>query len=368
MEIDSSPVEIDELRRAVDRLKMEELALEHETDPASRERLERLRKDLADRSEQLAALTARWEQEKAGLNRVGDLKAQLDDLRSQAERLQREGDLAGASQLLYGSIPALESELSEAERGRGVDLHGRRRGADGQGGGRPGRHRRRHQRLDRHPRRSAAGGRDREAAADGGVPRRPPDRPEDRGPCGQRRRTPQPRRDRRPRPADRVVPVPRPHRRRQDRAGQVARRLPLRRRAGDGPHRHERVQRAAQRRPADRGAPRLRRLRGGRPAHRGGPPPALLGGAARRGGEGPPRDVRHPAAGARRRAADRRPGPHGRLPQRHPRADLQPRVAVPHRPDAGRRGQARGGHGGGAQLPSSRSSSTGSTRSSSSTP
>jgi len=114
MEIDSSPVEIDELRRAVDRLRMEELALEHETDPASRDRLERLRKDLADRSEQLAALTARWEQEKAGLNRVGDLKAQIDELRSQSERMQREGDLAGASQLLYGQIPALERELSEA--------------------------------------------------------------------------------------------------------------------------------------------------------------------------------------------------------------------------------------------------------------
>ncbi len=114
MEIDSSPVEIDELRRAVDRLKMEELALEHETDAASRDRLERLRQDLADRSEQLAALTARWEQEKAGLNRVGDLKAQIDDQRSQAERLQREGDLAGASQLLYGYIPALERELAEA--------------------------------------------------------------------------------------------------------------------------------------------------------------------------------------------------------------------------------------------------------------
>src|SRR6187455_2968657 len=96
MEIDSSPVEIDELRRTVDRLKMEELALEHETDPASRERLERLRKDLADRSEQLAALTARWEQEKASLNGVGDLKAQIDELRGQAERMQRDGDLAGA--------------------------------------------------------------------------------------------------------------------------------------------------------------------------------------------------------------------------------------------------------------------------------
>ena len=115
MEIDSSPVEIDELRRAVDRLKMEELALAKETDEASRERLERLRRDLADRSEQLAALTARWDAEKAGLNRVGDLKAQIDDLRGQAERMQREGDLAGASELLYGRIPALERELASAQ-------------------------------------------------------------------------------------------------------------------------------------------------------------------------------------------------------------------------------------------------------------
>jgi ATP-dependent Clp protease ATP-binding subunit ClpB len=115
MEIDSSPVEIDELRRAVDRLKMEELALVHESDDASRERLERLRRDLADRSEQLAALTARWEQEKAGLNKVGDLKAQIDELRGQAERLQRDGDLAGASQLLYGQIPSLEKDLAQAQ-------------------------------------------------------------------------------------------------------------------------------------------------------------------------------------------------------------------------------------------------------------
>ncbi|MDQ1482573.1 MAG: ATP-dependent Clp protease ATP-binding subunit ClpB [Actinomycetota bacterium] len=115
MEIDSSPIEIDELRRAVDRLKMEELALAHESDEASGERLERLRRDLADRSDQLAALTARWEQEKAGLNRVGDLKAQLDELRGQAERLQRDGDLAGASQLLYGQIPSLEKDLAQAQ-------------------------------------------------------------------------------------------------------------------------------------------------------------------------------------------------------------------------------------------------------------
>ncbi|GAA2741247.1 ATP-dependent chaperone ClpB [Terrabacter aerolatus] len=115
MEIDSSPVEIDELRRSVDRLKMEEFALEQETDAASRDRLERLRKDLADRSEELAALNARWEAEKAGLNAVGDLKARIDDLRVQADRLQREGDLAGASKIAYGDIPALEKQLATAQ-------------------------------------------------------------------------------------------------------------------------------------------------------------------------------------------------------------------------------------------------------------
>jgi ATP-dependent Clp protease ATP-binding subunit ClpB len=115
MEIDSSPVEIDELRRAVDRLKMEEFALEQETDEASRERLERLRKDLADRSEELAALNARWEAEKSGLNAVGDLKARIDDLRTQADRLQREGDLGAASKILYGDIPSLEKQLAAAQ-------------------------------------------------------------------------------------------------------------------------------------------------------------------------------------------------------------------------------------------------------------
>ncbi len=115
MEIDSSPVEIDELRRLVDRLTMEELALDREEDAASKERLERLRKDLADRREQLAALNARWEQEKAGLNRVGELKSQIDEARSGAERLQREGNLAEASAILYGQIPQMEAELAAAQ-------------------------------------------------------------------------------------------------------------------------------------------------------------------------------------------------------------------------------------------------------------
>ncbi|MBQ0864560.1 ATP-dependent chaperone ClpB [Streptomyces sp. A73] len=114
MEIDSSPVEIDELQRSVDRLRMEELALDKETDPASVERLERLRRELADKEEELRGLTARWEKEKQGLNRVGELKEKLDELRGQAERAQRDGDFDTASKLLYGEIPAVERELAAA--------------------------------------------------------------------------------------------------------------------------------------------------------------------------------------------------------------------------------------------------------------
>ncbi|MFI8995477.1 ATP-dependent chaperone ClpB [Streptomyces sp. NPDC053542] len=114
MEIDSSPVEIDELQRSVDRLRMEELALKNETDAGSVQRLEKLRKDLADKEEELRGLTARWEKEKQGLNRLGELKEKLDELRGQAERAQRDGDFDTASKLLYGEIPGLERELDEA--------------------------------------------------------------------------------------------------------------------------------------------------------------------------------------------------------------------------------------------------------------
>ncbi|MEG3616281.1 ATP-dependent chaperone ClpB [Isoptericola haloaureus] len=119
MEMDSSPVEIDELQRAVTRLEMEEVVLkdaEGSADAAARERLEKLRADLADRREELAALTARWEAEKAGHNRVGDLRARIDELRTEADRLQREGDLEAAARLLYGEIPSVERELAEAEQ------------------------------------------------------------------------------------------------------------------------------------------------------------------------------------------------------------------------------------------------------------
>jgi ATP-dependent Clp protease ATP-binding subunit ClpB len=114
MEIDSSPVEIDQLQRQVDRMRMEELALSRETDDASVERLAKLRADLADRSEELVAMRARWDAEKSGLDKVGDLKIRLDELRMLLDRAQRDGDLEQASRLLYAEIPTLEKQLQDA--------------------------------------------------------------------------------------------------------------------------------------------------------------------------------------------------------------------------------------------------------------
>jgi ATP-dependent Clp protease ATP-binding subunit ClpB len=112
MERESSPEEIDQLRRQVDRLKMEEFALAKETVEASGERLAALRADLADREEELRGLEARWEREKSSLEGEGELRRQLDHLRVEAERLQREGELGPASEILYGRIPALEKQIN----------------------------------------------------------------------------------------------------------------------------------------------------------------------------------------------------------------------------------------------------------------
>ena len=115
MEIDSSPEEIDMLRRDVDRMTMQQMALKNEDDPASKERLDALNQELENAQEELRVLEARWEQEKSGLNRVGDVKKQIDQLRVEADKAQREGDLTRASQILYAEIPAAEKELAEAE-------------------------------------------------------------------------------------------------------------------------------------------------------------------------------------------------------------------------------------------------------------
>lgn len=116
MEIDSAPVEIDELRRTVDRLKLEQMALKKEKDEASKQRLEKLEEDLQEKSSELAILTEAWEKERTELNKIGSLKEKIDQLRVEADRAQREGDLEKASRLLYGEIPQLEQQLTAAEK------------------------------------------------------------------------------------------------------------------------------------------------------------------------------------------------------------------------------------------------------------
>jgi ATP-dependent Clp protease ATP-binding subunit ClpB len=114
MEIDSRPVEIDEVERLVRRLEIEEMALAKEEDEASKERLEKLRSELADQKEKLAELTTRWQNEKSAIDVVRELKEQLDTLRGESERAERDGDLAKAAELRYGRIPEVEKKLDAA--------------------------------------------------------------------------------------------------------------------------------------------------------------------------------------------------------------------------------------------------------------
>ena len=116
MEIDSSPVEIDQLKRQVDRMKLEELALKREKDAASKERLSTLREQLVGMERQLAELEARWARERQGLNRVGELKKQLDDAITQRDLAMRNADYTKASKLEYETIKRLERDIAEAEQ------------------------------------------------------------------------------------------------------------------------------------------------------------------------------------------------------------------------------------------------------------
>lgn len=148
MELDSSPEEIDELQRQVDRLKMEKSYLlgnpkddaaaqkaENELDESAKERLDDLTKEIADKSEKLNGLKARWDAEKNGHNRIGDLRKKLDELRTQAERYEREGDLAKSSAINYGEIPAIQKEIAQAEQNEAAAKNSAAGGADGGLGG-----------------------------------------------------------------------------------------------------------------------------------------------------------------------------------------------------------------------------------------
>jgi ATP-dependent Clp protease ATP-binding subunit ClpB len=121
MEIDSSPVEIDELKRNVDRLRVEEFALKQERDDASKARLATLRNELHTREERLRELDARWQAERASLNRIGELKQQLDELNMRSQRAQREADYETVSRLEYGEKPRIEAELAAAEQAESAD-------------------------------------------------------------------------------------------------------------------------------------------------------------------------------------------------------------------------------------------------------
>ncbi|MGY1749376.1 ATP-dependent chaperone ClpB [Modestobacter sp. SYSU DS0511] len=115
MEIDSRPVEVDEVERAVRRMEIEEMALAKEDDPSSVERLAALRSELADRRQELDELTARWQQDKTAIDRIQRTKEELEAARLEAERAERDGDLARAAELRYGRMPQLERDLTAAE-------------------------------------------------------------------------------------------------------------------------------------------------------------------------------------------------------------------------------------------------------------
>ena len=121
MELDSSPEEIDELQRKVTRYEMEEMQLKKAEGPARKGRLENLQNELANTREKLSGLKARWDAEKAGHNKVGDLRAQLDAKRVEADKFTREGNLAEASKILYGEIPAIQKQLDAAEKADAED-------------------------------------------------------------------------------------------------------------------------------------------------------------------------------------------------------------------------------------------------------
>ena len=238
IEIDSMPTELDQISRRIRQLEIEKLALEKETDDASKERLERLERELAEMSEQRDSMAAHWQQEKSYLDAVSQLQEEKTGKEEEAARLERDADLAGAAAIRYGELPDLERRIAEANEDLAklqAEL------ALLEGGGRPRGHRRGGEPLDRRARVAAHGGRGAEAGAAGVHP------PRARGGAGRgglrrgQRHPAQPGRAERPQPAHRVVPLPGADRRGQDRAGPGAGRVPLRRRAGDDPHRHERV-------------------------------------------------------------------------------------------------------------------------------
>ena len=163
MEVDSKPEELDAIDRDLMQMKIEREALRKESDAASKDRLSRLDKSIAELEDKSQVLTQRWQAEKNKLGEAQKIKEELDQRRTELERAQRRGDLARAGELAYGVIPGLEKTLKSMEAGDG-------QGCDGRGSRHARPHRSDRFALDRHPRRSHARGRAREASAHGGGP------------------------------------------------------------------------------------------------------------------------------------------------------------------------------------------------------
>ena len=319
MEIDSSPVELDEAERRVRQLEIELAAMAKET-PAVREPVER---ELAEARARRDELAARWAGEKDVLDRVKEITRQIDELRMEAERAERQGDLQRVAEIRYGLLPALEQEL--AERGEAVRATQPMvkeevdeddiaavvaswtkipvdRLLEGEVQKLVHMEERLHQRVvGQDAAIDAVSNALRRARSGLQDPNRPIGSFVFLGPTG----------------------------RRQDRAREGARRVHVRRRARDRAARHVRVHGEAHRLAARRRAARLRRLRRGRPADRGRAAAAVLRDPARRDREGALGRLQRPPAAARRRAAHRRPGPHGRLPQHGRDHDLEHPLARP---------------------------------------
>ena len=358
MQVDSKPEELDELDRRIMQLKIEQEALKKETDAASKDRLKKLAAELGDLQEKSDALTRRWQAEKDKIGTSQKLKEELEAARNELAQAQRQGDFAEPASSPTARFPSSRRSSPRARSRAQSALVDEAVTADhiaqvvSRWTGVP---------VDK----MLEGEREKLLKMEEEIAqaRR---RPGARRCTRSRRGPPRPRRAAGPEPADRLVHVPGPDRRRQDRAHQGAGRVPVRRRERDGPHRHVRVHGEALGRAPDRRASRLCRLRRGRRADRGGAAPALSGRAVRRDREGASGRVQRPVAGARRRAADRRPGPHGRFPQHADRHDLQPRLRIPRQPGRGRGHESgrEGSDGRWCAAISGRSSSTASTRSS----
>ena len=275
MEMDSMPVELDELERRRIQLEIEREALRKEKDDASRVRLEALERELADLSERAGALKSQWQQEKDAIAGLRATKTELEQAQHEVETAERAADYGRAAELRYGRIPELQERLKAEEAALSGGAGGHRRllkeevDADDIA--------RIVASLDGHPRGPPHGGRAGQAHPHGGAAARARHRPGRGHRRRLRRRAPRPGRPQGPAPSDRLLHLPGPHRRGQDGDRPRAGAVPLRRRVGHDPHRHERVHGEVRGQPPHRRTARLRRLRGGRPAHGGRPPPPLPG-------------------------------------------------------------------------------------------